>query len=55
VQTAAITMPSELTVAHAWKDEKKPREYDFDAVFGEHHSQVNQDQDHVHAYSRNSL
>ncbi|KAF8058864.1 KIN14I [Scenedesmus sp. PABB004] len=33
-QVPAISVPNELTVAHAWKDEKKPREYDFDAVFG---------------------
>lgn len=39
-QTPAITIPNELTVAHAWKDEKRPREYDFDAVFGPTASQV---------------
>lgn len=32
-QTPAVSIPNELTVAHTWKDEKKPREYDFDAVF----------------------
>jgi hypothetical protein len=36
----ALAVPNELTVAHAWKDEKKPREYDFDAVFGPGASQV---------------
>lgn len=40
LQTPAITIPNELTVSHAWKDEKKPREYDFDAVFGPGASQV---------------
>jgi hypothetical protein len=39
-QTPAISIPNELTVAHNWKDEKKPREYDFDAVFGPTASQV---------------
>lgn len=34
LQTFALTMPDELTVAHSWKDERKPREYNFDAVFG---------------------
>jgi hypothetical protein len=32
-------MPDELTVAHSWKDEKKPREYNFDGVFGPSASQ----------------
>jgi hypothetical protein len=40
LQTPAISIPNELTVAHSWKDEKKPREYDFDAVFGPTASQV---------------
>lgn len=31
-QTAALMIPDELTVAHLWKDEKKPREYSFDTV-----------------------
>lgn len=31
-QVAALLMPDELTVCHAWKDEKKPREYSFDTV-----------------------
>ncbi len=31
-QVAALLMPDELTVAHAWRDEKKPREYNFDTV-----------------------
>lgn len=31
-QAAALMHPDELTVAHAWKDEKKPREYGFDTV-----------------------
>lgn len=30
----ALTVPDELTVSHSWKDEKKPREYSFDGVFG---------------------
>eukprot|EP00879_Flechtneria_rotunda_P020451 GHRR01021517.1.p1 GENE.GHRR01021517.1~~GHRR01021517.1.p1 ORF type:complete len:458 (+),score=171.49 GHRR01021517.1:1146-2519(+) len=38
-QVPAVSMPNELTVSHSWKDEKKPREYDFDAVFGPQHSQ----------------
>jgi hypothetical protein len=29
----ALTMPDELTVAHPWKEERKPREYSFDGVF----------------------
>ena len=33
-QGFALGMPDELTVCHAWKDEKKPREYGFDGVFG---------------------
>lgn len=33
-QAQALSMPDELTVSHAWRDEKKPREYGFDAVFG---------------------
>lgn len=27
-----VQIPDELTVAHFWKDEKKAREYPFDAV-----------------------
>jgi hypothetical protein len=34
LQTFALNMPDELTVAHSWKDERKPREYNFDSVFG---------------------
>lgn len=34
-------MPDELTVSHAWKEEKKPREYNFDGVFG---PEISQDQ-----------
>jgi hypothetical protein len=33
-------IPNELTIAHNWKDEKKPREYDFDAVFSPTATQV---------------
>eukprot|EP00877_Chromochloris_zofingiensis_P014605 jgi/Chrzof1/9399/Cz04g01170.t1 len=33
-QSFALNFPDELTIAHPWKDEKKPREYGFDAVFG---------------------
>jgi hypothetical protein len=33
-------VPNELTIAHNWKDEKKPREYDFDAVFSPTATQV---------------
>ena len=33
-QQPALAMPDELTVAHPWRDEKKPREYSFDGVFG---------------------
>lgn len=40
LQTPAVNVPNELTVAHFWRDEKRPREYDFDAVFGPQHSQV---------------
>lgn len=32
-QTQALILPDELTLMHAWKDEKKPREYSFDQVF----------------------
>eukprot|EP00878_Enallax_costatus_P030168 GHUV01032825.1.p1 GENE.GHUV01032825.1~~GHUV01032825.1.p1 ORF type:complete len:1266 (+),score=433.04 GHUV01032825.1:2206-6003(+) len=38
-QTPAVQIPNELTVAHLWRDEKKPREYDFDAVFGPNQTQ----------------
>lgn len=31
-QKIAISIPDELTAAHFWKDEKKPREYPFDQV-----------------------
>jgi len=33
-QSVAVMMPDELTVAHSWRDEKRPREYSFDGVFG---------------------
>jgi hypothetical protein len=32
-QSFALNVPDELTVNHAWRDEKKPREYNFDGVF----------------------
>uniref|UniRef100_A0A7S0WQ45 Kinesin motor domain-containing protein n=1 Tax=Chlamydomonas leiostraca TaxID=1034604 RepID=A0A7S0WQ45_9CHLO len=32
-QAFGLNLPDELTVTHAWKDEKKPREYNFDQVF----------------------
>jgi hypothetical protein len=38
-QPFALAMPDELTVSHSWKDEKKPREYNFDGVFGPDASQ----------------
>ncbi|GMH43362.1 hypothetical protein BSKO_11284 [Bryopsis sp. KO-2023] len=28
-----VTAPDELTIAHPWKDEKKPREYVFDTIY----------------------
>jgi Microtubule binding len=31
-QREALLVPDELTVTHFWKDEKKAREYQFDAV-----------------------
>lgn len=31
-QTFGLMLPDELTLAHMWKDEKKPREYNFDMV-----------------------
>jgi hypothetical protein len=40
LQAPAVSMPNELTVSHFWRDEKRPREYDFDAVFGPQHTQV---------------
>ena len=39
LQNFALGMPDALTVQHAWKDEKKPREYSFDSVFGPETSQ----------------
>jgi len=39
-QRPALMAPDELTVAHAWKDEKKPREYPFDQVFTSDASQA---------------
>eukprot|EP00775_Hariotina_reticulata_P011897 gene11897-12041_t len=38
-QVSAISAPNAVTVSHNWKDEKKPREYDFDSVFGPGDSQ----------------
>eukprot|EP00951_Prasinocladus_malaysianus_P006121 scaffold43350_cov33-Prasinocladus_malaysianus.AAC.1 len=32
-QKVAVQIPDELSLCHAWKDEKKPREYNFDSVF----------------------
>ena len=32
-QKPTLMTPDELTVAHMWKEEKKPREYPFDQVF----------------------
>lgn len=32
-RTPAVLIPDELTVAHLWREEKKPREYSFDRVF----------------------
>ncbi|GLC77793.1 hypothetical protein PLESTB_000955500 [Pleodorina starrii] len=48
-QTAALLLPDELTVCHAWKDEKKPREYGFDTVFppGTSQDQVFEDTKHL--------
>ena len=31
-QAVALNVPDELTASHFWKDEKKPREYQFDSV-----------------------
>jgi hypothetical protein len=31
-QAFAIQLPDELTITHAWRDEKKHREYNFDQV-----------------------
>lgn len=31
-QTFALALPDELTLTHLWKEEKKPREYNFDQV-----------------------
>lgn len=33
-QQFGLMLPDELTIQHLWKDEKKPREYSFDTVFG---------------------
>lgn len=30
----ALNVQDELTISHTWRDEKKPREYGFDVVFG---------------------
>uniref|UniRef100_A0A7S0Y9G8 Kinesin motor domain-containing protein n=1 Tax=Polytomella parva TaxID=51329 RepID=A0A7S0Y9G8_9CHLO len=32
-QQFGLMTPDEYTIAHLWKDEKKPREYNFDSVF----------------------
>ena len=34
-QSFALTLPDEFTLEHPWRDEKKPRSYTFDTVFGE--------------------
>lgn len=31
-QSFGLNIPDELTITHLWKDEKKPREYNFDQV-----------------------
>jgi hypothetical protein len=31
-QQFALNLPDELTITHPWRDEKKPREYNFDMV-----------------------
>ena len=31
-QTFGINLPDDLTISHLWRDEKKPREYNFDTV-----------------------
>ena len=38
-QREELQIPDELTLAHPWKEEKKPREYSFDAVFDPQASQ----------------
>lgn len=38
-QSFALLLPDDLTIAHMWKDEKKPREYNFDTVFNPNCSQ----------------
>jgi hypothetical protein len=35
----ALTFPDEFTLEHPWKEEKKPRSYQFDACFGGNTSQ----------------
>lgn len=35
-QKEALLVPDELTASHFWKDEKKPREYQFDQVRTRH-------------------
>uniref|UniRef100_A0A383VU44 Kinesin motor domain-containing protein n=1 Tax=Tetradesmus obliquus TaxID=3088 RepID=A0A383VU44_TETOB len=47
-QTPAVSMPNELTVSHFWRDEKRPREYDFDAVFSPQHTQEDVFEDTKH-------
>ncbi|GAX81265.1 hypothetical protein CEUSTIGMA_g8697.t1 [Chlamydomonas eustigma] len=39
-QQFALNLPDELTITHPWRDEKKPREYNFDMVFN---PAINQD------------
>jgi len=31
-QSFCLQLPDELTITHAWRDEKKHREYNFDQV-----------------------
>ena len=38
-QTQALNLPDSFTMEHGWKDEKKPRQYGFDKVFGSDVSQ----------------
>ena len=36
----ALTFPDEFTLEHPWKEEKKPRSYQFDSCFGGNTTQV---------------
>jgi len=47
-QTFCLQIPDELTVTHAWRDEKKHREYNFDQVFDPCRSQANVFEDTKH-------